>query len=128
VSTWASSVDDHCLAITAHPYCALPQLSLGAIIVGLGVVRGSLLALSLTTIGMCSSDALVAASLSGMLPGVGYAMAALGPAAAGLPHARGGGWNEVPRLFAGIGAASAICGLGAGRPQTIGAPSVPDPA
>lgn len=43
-------------------------------------------------------------------------------------HPGGGGWKEVLWLFAGIGAASAICGLGAARPRTIGAPFGPEPA
>jgi CP family cyanate transporter-like MFS transporter len=130
VSTWAGRVTDHRLAIAAASLlCPLgvvgcmtvPDTGLVATIVMLGMIQGSLLALGLTTIGMRSRNAVVAAQLSGMSQGIGYAIAALGPAAAGLLHARSGGWREVLWLYVGIGAASALCGIGAGQPRMIGA-------
>ncbi|QYY34023.1 hypothetical protein K2O51_32060 (plasmid) [Cupriavidus pinatubonensis] len=137
VSTWAGRVSDHRAAIAAASLLCpaavaacmvVPETALVVAIVPLGVIQGSLLALGLTTIGMRSGNASVAAQLSGMSQGIGYAIAALGPAAAGLLHARSGGWTEVLWLYGAIGAASAVTGMGAGRPRMIGARLAQEPA
>ncbi|MDH0305328.1 MULTISPECIES: MFS transporter [unclassified Pseudomonas] len=84
-----------------------------AIVLGLG--QGGTFALALTLIVLRSKDAHVAANLSSMAQGVGYTLASMGPFAVGLVHDLTGGWNAVGWIFAVLGVAAIVFGLGAGR-------------
>ncbi|HEY8479093.1 MAG TPA: MFS transporter [Spirillospora sp.] len=94
-----------------------------AVVLGLG--QGIGFATALSFIGLRAHDASVAAQLSGMAQGVGYAIAAVGPLVVGALHDATGGWS-VP-----IGCVLAVCaimtlpGLAAGRDRPLGGPSQP---
>jgi CP family cyanate transporter-like MFS transporter len=60
------------------------------------------LVLALSLFGLRTRDHQAAAALSGMAQCVGYALAATGPALAGLLHDTTGGWT-VPLLALGVG-------------------------
>ena len=66
-----------------------------------------------------AADSHIAAHLSGMVQGVGYLIASLGPLIAGLLRGWTGNWNGVALFCVGLGAASAICGIGAGRDRHV---------
>ncbi|MDY7563587.1 CynX/NimT family MFS transporter [Pseudomonas sp. RTC3] len=84
-----------------------------AIVLGLG--QGGTFSLALTLIVLRSRDSHVAANLSSMAQGFGYTLASLGPFAVGIVHDLTGGWNAVGWIFAVVGLAAIVFGLGAGR-------------
>ena len=86
----------------------------------LGLGQGGLLAVALTMIVLRSPDGQVAARLSGMAQGVGYTLSAGGPLLAGLLRGWTGGFASTGVLFAVLGVAGAIAGLGAGRRKLVG--------
>ncbi len=94
-------------------YAPLSGLWGWAVVLGLG--QGGVFALALTLIVLRSRDAHVAANLSSVAQGVGYTIASLGPFAVGLVHDMTGGWSAVGWVFAFIGIAATIAGMGAGR-------------
>ncbi|MBF8745558.1 MFS transporter [Pseudomonas putida] len=94
-------------------YAPLSGLWGWAVVLGIG--QGGTFALALTLIVLRSSDAHVAANLSSMAQGVGYTLASMGPFAVGLVHDLTGGWTAVGWIFAVLGVAAIVSGLGAGR-------------
>jgi len=88
-----------------------------AIVLGLG--QGGTFSLALTLIVLRSRDSHVAANLSSMAQGIGYTLASMGPFAVGIVHDVTGGWSAVGWIFAVIGVAATIAGLGAGRSRYV---------
>jgi len=84
-----------------------------AIVLGLG--QGAAFSIALTLIVLRSRDSHVASNLSGMAQGFGYTIASIGPFAVGIVHDVTGGWDSIGWIFAVIGVAATIAGLGAGR-------------
>ena len=84
-----------------------------AVVLGLG--QGGAFSIGLTLIVLRAPNARVAASLSGMVQGVGYAIAALGPLALGWLRDVTHGWNAGAALFALITVGAFAAGQGAGR-------------
>ena len=85
----------------------------------LGLAQGAVFAIAVMLIVLRSADSHIAAHLSGMAQGVGYLIASLGPLIAGLLRGWTGNWNGVALFCVGLGAASAICGIGAGRNRHV---------
>ena len=102
-------------------YAPLGTLWGWAIVLGLG--QGGAFSLALTLIVLRSRDSHVAANLSSMAQGVGYTLASMGPLAVGLVHDRTGNWNAAGWIFAVIGGAAIVAGLGAGRARYVQATS-----
>jgi CP family cyanate transporter-like MFS transporter len=94
-------------------YAPLDGLWGWAILLGLG--QGGTFSLALTLIVLRSRDSHVASNLSSMAQGIGYTLASMGPFAVGIVHDVTGGWSAVGWIFAVIGVAATIAGLGAGR-------------
>lgn len=63
-----------------------------------GVSTGSSIAVALTFVSVRARSTQAAGQLSGMAQGVGYLVAAAGPAVAGMLHERSGGWT-LPIIF-----------------------------
>ncbi|HEX6590890.1 MAG TPA: CynX/NimT family MFS transporter, partial [Moraxellaceae bacterium] len=99
-----------------------PATTLWLWIVLLGLGQGGTFSMALALIVLRSRDAATAARLSGMVQGVGYSLAALGPFAVGLLHEFTGGWNALGWLFTAISVAALVCGLQAGRQRFVLAP------
>lgn len=99
-----------------------PAATLWLWIVLLGLGQGGTFSMALALIVLRSRDAATAARLSGMVQGVGYTLAALGPFAVGLLHEITGGWGALGGLFTVISVAALICGLQAGRQRFVLAP------
>ena len=70
-----------------------------------------------------SPDSETTANLSGMVQGIGYIIAGVGPLAASLIRDWSGGWHGVAALCAGLGLAAACFGYLAGRARQVGAPT-----
>lgn len=87
----------------------------------LGIGQGASFGLALALIVLRSSDAQVAARLSGMAQGLGYALAALGPLAVGAWQEAFGSWTAVAPLLAAIALFATGFGLMAGRNRHIAA-------
>lgn len=87
------------------------------VILGLGQGGGFAMALSLIV--LRSPNPAVAAQLSGMVQGVGYSIAALGPFLLGVIHEASGSWDPVGFLFTLIALAAIACGLLAGRNRLV---------
>ncbi|MGJ7579046.1 CynX/NimT family MFS transporter [Variovorax sp. RHLX14] len=87
----------------------------------LGLAQGGTFSLALTLIVMRSPDSQVAAYLSGMAQGIGYLIAACGPMLVGLIRAGTGSFDASALLFAALGIALALVGVGAGRARLVGA-------
>lgn len=88
-----------------------------AVVLGLG--QGAMFAVALTLIVLRSPDAHVASNLSGMVQGVGYTLASMGPLAVGVVHDVTGGWDAVGWVFGIIAVGATIAGLGAGRSKIV---------
>jgi MFS transporter, CP family, cyanate transporter len=91
-----------------------------AIVLGLG--QGGAFSIGLTLIVLRAPNATVAASLSGMVQGVGYLVAALGPLAFGLLRDLTHNWNAAAILFIAVALAALIAGLAAGRNLHVAVP------
>jgi CP family cyanate transporter-like MFS transporter len=87
--------------------------------VALGLGQGSGIALALTLVVLRSPDGEHAAVLSGMVQGVGYTFAALGPIVVGLIHDATGGWEASLAILLGISCGFLVFGLLAGGRQTV---------
>jgi CP family cyanate transporter-like MFS transporter len=94
-------------------YAPLNQLWGWAIVLGLG--QGGTFSLALTLIVLRSRDSHVAANLSSMAQAIGYTLASLGPFAVGVVHDWTGNWSSIGWIFAVIGMAAMVAGMGAGR-------------
>jgi len=91
-----------------------------AVVLGLG--QGGAFSIGLTLIVLRAPNATVAASLSGMVQGVGYLVAALGPLAFGLLRDLTHDWNAAAILFIAVALAALVAGLGAGRDRHVAVP------
>ena len=94
-------------------YAPIDSLWGWAVLLGLG--QGAAFSIALTLIVLRSRDSHVASNLSGMAQGIGYTIASLGPFAVGIVHDVTGSWDAIGWIFAVIGLAAIIAGLGAGR-------------
>jgi CP family cyanate transporter-like MFS transporter len=82
-----------------------------------GLACGASLVLALSLFGLRTRDHQAAAALSGMAQCLGYALAATGPALAGLLHDTSGGWT-LPLLALGVGTCvQLVVGTLASRPR-----------
>lgn len=90
----------------------------------LGVGQGGALGLALTMMVLRSGDAHTAARLSGMAQTGGYLLAAAGPLVLGAVHQATHGWTVPLMLLIAVCAGLSLVGMGAGRDQRIGAPTV----
>jgi MFS transporter, CP family, cyanate transporter len=88
-----------------------------AVVLGLG--QGAGFGLAMTLIGLRAPDGRTATGLSGMVQGVGYTIAALGPLSAGLLHSATGSWASVLVALVLVGALQALTGLGAGGNREV---------
>jgi len=84
-----------------------------------GLAQGGVFAVAVMLILLRAADSHIAAHLSSMVQGVGYLIASLGPLVAGLLHGWSGDWNGVALFCVAIAAASALCGIGAGRDRHV---------
>jgi CP family cyanate transporter-like MFS transporter len=84
-----------------------------AVVLGLG--QGAAFSIALTLIVLRSRDSHVASNLSGMAQGIGYTIASIGPFAVGVVHDVTGSWDSIGWIFAVLGIAATVAGLGAGR-------------
>lgn len=87
------------------------------VILGLGQGGGFAMALSLIV--LRSPNPTVAAQLSGMVQGVGYTLASLGPFLLGVIHEVSGSWDPVGILFTLIALAAIGFGVLAGRNRYV---------
>lgn len=94
-------------------YAPVNSLWLWITLLGLG--QGGTFSMALALIVLRSRDAQTAARLSGMVQGIGYSVAALGPFAVGLLHELTGNWAALGLLFTLISAGALFSGLAAGR-------------
>jgi CP family cyanate transporter-like MFS transporter len=90
-----------------------------AILQGFG--QGALTSVALTLIVLRSSNAHIAAELSGMVQGVGYGFGAAGPLLVGILHSWTGGFGAVGVMFCIVGILCCLFGLGAGRASHVAA-------
>lgn len=104
-------------------------ISVGAWIAAvlLGLAQGSGFTLGLTLIGMRAKDADTAVGLSGMVQGVGYLIAILGPLGGGVLLSTTG-LPAVLVLLLLVTAGELVAGLGAGRDRHVLDPAVARPA
>lgn len=94
-------------------FAPLSQAWLWVVVLGLG--QGGSFSVALALIVLRSRDAGSAGRLSGMVQGVGYTVASLGPLGVGILHDWRGDWLAVGALFGAIVAVALWAGLGAGR-------------
>ncbi|NYT86974.1 CynX/NimT family MFS transporter [Pollutimonas harenae] len=98
-------------------YAPLSMIWQWAVLQGVG--QGGLFAMAMMVIVLRSPDSHVAAHLSGMAQGFGYALAALGPLLVGLLHSMTGSFQASGWLFLTLGLLVALSGWGAGRPLLV---------
>lgn len=94
-------------------YGDIGSLWLWAIVLGLG--QGGVFSIGMALIVLRAPSAAVAASLSGMVQGVGYTGAAMGPLIFGLLHDFSHDWHAATIFFTLIGIVGLFAGLAAGR-------------
>lgn len=87
----------------------------------LGLGQGGSFSLAMALIVLRSPDPQTASELSSMSQAVGFAIASLGPFAAGYLHALTGTWQTAGGLFLAIGLGALATGLGAGRARYVNA-------
>jgi len=75
--------------------------------------------MALALIVLRSRDAATAARLSGMVQGIGYTVASLGPLLVGVLHEATGNWNALGVLFAAIIAGALVARRAAGRNRFV---------
>jgi CP family cyanate transporter-like MFS transporter len=98
-------------------YAPLDAIWAWSVLLGLG--QGGCFSIALTLIVLRARDAHVAAALSGMTQGFGYAIAAFGPLVVGVLHDATDGWNEVAVFFTMISVSVLVSGLLAGRSRFV---------
>ncbi len=100
--------------------CAvLPLSTVWVLVALLGLSQGGMLSMGMTAIIMRAPDIHVAAKLSGMVQGVGYTLAALGPLLVGMLHGWSGTFASTAILFAALAAGSGINGWAAGSNRHV---------
>ena len=85
----------------------------------LGIGTGSTFPLALVLIGLRSSSAAVTPSLSALVQGIGYLIAATGPLVIGLLHDASAGWTLPLCVLIAITVAQAVSGWSAGRARSV---------
>nr|WP_311776035.1 MFS transporter [Enterobacter ludwigii] len=106
-------------AVALLGFITAPGLALlWSVLFGIGTGAGIILGLAF--IGLRSSSALQAASLSGMSQCIGYLLAAAGPMAMGAFHDALGGWSIPLSLCIILAIVASVMGGLAGRAHTIG--------
>lgn len=85
-----------------------------------GFAQGAAIALAVTLIVLRSASQGVVHNLSGMVQGVGYALAALGPLLLGVLRDATGSWAAPLWFLVGVVALMTGASIVAGRPKTIG--------
>ncbi|MFH5824021.1 MFS transporter [Georgenia sp. AZ-5] len=85
-----------------------------------GLTQGAGIGLGLTLIAMRPVDAAYGRYVSGMVQGVGYALAAVAPVLVGWLARSTGGWAAPTAVLAAAGLAMAVTGLRAGADRHIG--------
>jgi CP family cyanate transporter-like MFS transporter len=98
-------------------YVPLDSVWLPVVLLGLG--QGGSFGIALTLIVLRAPDAQVGISLSGMVQGFGYLIAATGPLVVGILRDLTSGWNFVAAFFVAIGLATIYTGIGAGRNKYV---------
>jgi CP family cyanate transporter-like MFS transporter len=86
----------------------------------LGIGQGIGFGLAMTFIVLRAPDGPHAAALSGMVQGVGYLLAALGPFVVGVVHDISHGWTWPLILVLIVVGGELVAGLGVGRPAMVG--------
>ncbi|WP_148716255.1 CynX/NimT family MFS transporter [Chitinolyticbacter meiyuanensis] len=104
-------------------YAPLSQLWLWAVVLGLG--QGGTFSVALTLLVLRSRDPHVAAQLSGMAQGVGYALASLGPLLVGVLHDVARHPATLGVFFTLVVLAALACGRAAGREGHVAARTEP---
>jgi MFS transporter, CP family, cyanate transporter len=123
-SVWAAAMMGLTLSgLLGCLYAPLGTLWLWVVVLGLG--QGGAFAIALVMIVLRSSDAHVAAHLSGMSQSVGYTLASAGPLAVGLLHDWTGSWSPIGWLFVAVCGTAALFGLAAGRALQVRSVSRP---
>ncbi|BDZ45410.1 MFS transporter [Naasia aerilata] len=92
----------------------VPQLVLAWVVL-IGLTSGSSLVIALTLVAQRSRTSADATRLSGMIQGIGYALAAVGPAGAGLLFDLTSSWTPALLIVGGAGVLQAVSALSAGR-------------
>ncbi|MEU3570270.1 MFS transporter [Kitasatospora sp. NPDC036755] len=93
----------------------------------LGLAQGAGFALALTLIGLRAKDADAAVGLSGMVQGVGYLIAILGPLVGGMLVNASDGLPTALVLLLVVTAGEVVAGVGAGRNRHVLEPAGPRP-
>ena len=106
------------LALTLLPYAF--WLTFGLMLV-LGFAQGGTISLAISFIVQRAPDARVAAPLSGLAQGVGYALAAFGPSTFGALRDTTHGWLVPFAMLVVLTLPLLAAGLAAGRPRFVGA-------
>lgn len=110
--------------------CILATVSLGACFLAplatiwlwavlLGLAQGALIAIAMTIIVLRSPDSETTAKLSGMVQGLGYLIAGVGPFLASYLREWTGGWEGVAAMSVGLGLAATYFGILAGRARLV---------
>lgn len=108
------------LAVSGFMGCLFaPLSSLWAWAVVQGIGQGALTSVALTLIVLRSSNAHIAAELSGMVQGVGYGVGAAGPLLVGVLHGMTGSFDAVGGMFTMVGVAAVVFGVLAGRARHV---------
>lgn len=107
-----------CSAVALLGFSLLPQFALiWSLLFGIGSGAGIILGLAF--IGLRTTNAQQAASLSGMSQCVGYLLASIGPIAMGALHDSLHGWSAPLEWSTALAIGAAVMGLLAGRNLTI---------
>ena len=85
----------------------------------LGIAQGALIAIAMTLIVLRSPDSETTAKLSGMVQGIGYLIAGIGPFLASFIREWTGGWEGVAAMSVVLGLAAAYFGHLAGRAKLV---------
>jgi CP family cyanate transporter-like MFS transporter len=94
-------------------YLPLDSVWMSVVLLGLG--QGGSFGIALTLIVLRAPDPHVGVSLSGMVQGFGYLIAAMGPLVVGILRDLTSGWGFVAAFFVAVGLATVYTGIGAGR-------------
>jgi CP family cyanate transporter-like MFS transporter len=95
----------------------LDHVWLAVVLLGLG--QGGSFGIALTLIVLRAPDAQVGISLSGMVQGFGYLIAATGPLVLGILRDYTSGWHYMAAFFVAVGILTIYSGMGAGRDQYV---------
>ncbi|GAA1630147.1 MFS transporter [Georgenia ruanii] len=100
----------------------LPHVWMPWVLVG-GLAQGAGIGLGLTLVAERPVDADYGRSVSAMVQGAGYALAALGPIVIGWAHGATAGWAVPLTILVALAVGLAVSGLRAGEDRPIGGPA-----